>query len=298
MLDLAELKGIIPAMVTPLTEQGSLDLDQLQVYLDFLLEKGITGVFPGGTAGEGVMLTTDEREELLEAVVKHLAGSVPVLAHVGALTTAEVIRLSRHAEDHGAAAVSVVSPFYYTYSEQELVDHYAAVVEATSSIPVYFYNIPSHTGRPIPISTIRQLLANPRIAGIKDSGGDERYLEELCQMQNDQFTVLVGADRLGFKGMKFGARGMVSSFAGVFPESYLDLWHAMQAGDQEAGAAHQKRIDTLVATMYSGLPLNVYKDGLAFRDLPVGQARRPIGPLSPEARSTMEAELRELGYLS
>ncbi len=284
-------------MVTPLTAAGTLDLDQLGVYLDFLLERGVTGVFPGGTAGEGVMLTTEERETLLQAVVGHLDGRVPVLAHVGALTTAEVVRLSRHAEDHGAAAVSVVSPFYFSYSEEELIDHYTQVVEATKDIPVYFYNIPSHTGSALPLNTIRTLVQHPRIAGIKDSGGDERYLQELCQMQSDTFNVLVGADRLGFTGMKFGARGMVSSFAGVFPEVYLDLFRAMQAGDQQRAAGHQERIDTLVKIMYSGKPLNVYKDGLAMRGLPVGQARRPIGPLSSEARAVMEAQLRETGYL-
>ena len=116
-------------------------------------------------------------------------------------------------------------------------------------------------------------------------------------MQTNSFTVLVGADRLGYFGMVAGARGMVSSFAGVIPELYAALYTAIQGQETERAKELQRRIDRLCDILNNGVPLNVYKNGLSLRQMPVGQARRPIGPVPEATWQAMMEALTEEGYL-
>src|ERR671934_2488251 len=141
-----EFHGVLPALITPFTEDGSaIDTDSLAAIVDRLIDAGVAGLVPGGSTGEFTTLTNSERRQLVEATVEAAAGRVPVVAGTGALSTRETVELSVHAERAGAAAVMVVPPFYDAPKWHELKAHYEAVADAIQ-IPIMYYNLPSATG--------------------------------------------------------------------------------------------------------------------------------------------------------
>src|SRR5919112_2664489 len=138
--------GVLPALITPFTEDGAaIDTQALAANVERLIGAGVAGLVPGGSTGEFTTLTNAERRQLTEATVAAAAGRVPVVAGTGALSTAETIELSVHAERTGAAAVMIVPPFYERLGWRELLTHYAAVAERVS-IPIMYYNLPSASG--------------------------------------------------------------------------------------------------------------------------------------------------------
>ncbi len=293
------IKGIYPAMVSPMdASTGAVDDGVVRDLLDFLVEQGVHGVFPAGTAGEGVLLTRSERQHLLAVVCRHVDGKIPVLAHTGAITAEDTILLTRFAEEEGAAAVSIVTPFYYPYSDEELLGYYTSILENTERIPIYFYNIPSHAGNSISLEVVRKLSQSERIAGIKDSSGDQAYLDGLLQLQSEEFDVMVGMDPLVHRGLSGGAVGAVSSFAGVFPEPYLELYRCHQEGRPEEAVAIQERIVDLCSLLQFGAPLSIYKECLTMRGIPAGIARPPIGRITDLRRRETKEALRSRGFLN
>jgi dihydrodipicolinate synthase/N-acetylneuraminate lyase len=172
-----ELHGVLPALITPFTDDGAaIDTDALSAFVDRLIGAGVGGLVPGGSTGEFTTLTTTERKLLVETVVEAAAGRVPVVAGTGALSTRETVELSVAAERAGAAAAMVVPPFYDPPSWRELKEHFQAVADAIS-IPVMYYNLPAVSGTTL---TAAQLAELP-IACLKDTGGDAAFAQELIQ---------------------------------------------------------------------------------------------------------------------
>src|SRR5918996_657056 len=152
-----EFHGVLPALVTPFTEDGdAIDTRSLAAIVDRLIDAGVAGLVPGGSTGEFTALTHAERRELLEATVEAAGGRVPVVAGTGALTTRETVELSVHAQRAGAAAVMIVPPFYDALSWRELRAHYATVADAIS-VPIMYYNLPSASGVKLSADQLRNL---------------------------------------------------------------------------------------------------------------------------------------------
>src|SRR5689334_18280999 len=209
--------GVLPALITPFTEDGgAIDTQALAANVERLIAGGVGGLVPGGSTGEFTTLTNTERRQLTEATVEAAAGRVPVVAGTGALSTAETVELSVHAERAGAAAVMVVPPFYDALSWRELQAHYAAVADAIG-IPIMYYNLPSATGITL---TAEQLRALP-IASLKDTGGDATVATEL--IQTDGPTLLNGWDTLTFAALAAGVKAVVWGTAAIIPEPCVEL---------------------------------------------------------------------------
>ena len=209
--------GVLPALITPFTEDGSaIDTDALAALVDRLIGGGVAGLVPGGSTGEFTTLTNPERRRLAETTVEAAGGRVPVVAGTGALSTRETVELSVHAEQAGAAAVMIVPPFYDAPSWRELLAHYTAVADAID-IPIMYYNLPSASGVKL---TAAQLGALP-ITCLKDTGGDAVAATEL--IQTDGPTLLNGWDTLTFAALAAGVRAVVWGVASVLPEQCVAL---------------------------------------------------------------------------
>lgn len=143
------VKGVIVPLLTPFDDRGELDCPTLVHLVDFLIERGVHGLFPGGTTGEGPLLSTEERLTLAETVVRAANGRLPVIIHTGAITTREAIELTRHAHDCGAAAAALITPYYFRFSAEALFQHFASVCEAVPDYPIYLYNNPAVTNNVI-----------------------------------------------------------------------------------------------------------------------------------------------------
>jgi 4-hydroxy-tetrahydrodipicolinate synthase len=224
--------GVLPALITPFTEDGSaIDTQALAAIVERLVGAGAAGLVPGGSTGEFTTLTNAERRTLVEATVEAAAGRVPVVAGTGALSTRETIELSAHAEQAGATAVMIVPPFYDALSWRELLAHYTAVADAID-IPIMYYNLPSASGVTL---TAEQLRALP-ITCLKDTGGDATAATEL--IQTDGPTLLNGWDTLTFAALAAGARAVVWGVASIVPEPCVEL-HRLLIDDIDLPAARK-----------------------------------------------------------
>src|ERR671921_1734249 len=209
--------GVLPALITPFTEDGAaIDTQALAANVERLIGAGVGGLVPGGSTGEFTTLTNAERRQIVEVTVDAAAGRVPVVAGTGALSTRETVQLSVHAERAGAAAVMVVPPFYDALPWRELLAHYTAVADAIE-IPIMYYNLPSATGVTLSADQLREL----PVASLKDTGGDLAAATEL--IQTDGPTLLNGYDTHTFAALAAGAQAVVWGVASIIPEPCVEL---------------------------------------------------------------------------
>jgi 4-hydroxy-tetrahydrodipicolinate synthase len=227
--------GVLPALITPFTEDGSaIDTDALGTIVDRLIDAGVAGLVPGGSTGEFTTLTHAERLQLIEATVEAAHGRVPVVAGTGALSTSETVELSVSAERAGAAAVMIVPPFYDPLSWRELLAHYTAVAESID-IPIMYYNLPGATGVKLTAAQFREL-QRARVSSLKDTGGDAVAATEL--IQTDGPTLLNGWDTLTFAALAAGVRAVVWGTASILPEQCVEL-HRLLIDDIDLPAARR-----------------------------------------------------------
>ena len=291
-----EFHGVLPALITPFTPDGTaLDTGALAAIVERLVGAGVGGLVPGGSTGEFTTLAHDERRELVEATVAAAAGRVPVVAGTGALSTAATIELSVHAEGAGAAAVMVVPPFYDALGWRELLAHYAAVAERIS-IPIMYYNLPSATGVTL---TPEQLLELKRVAGVtslKDTGGDAVWSTELFQSGQDGPTLLNGWDTLTFSALAAGVPAVVWGVASIVPEQCVEL-HRLLIDDIDLPAARElwTRLWPLCSFLEGRSYPAAVKAACALVGDTTGPVRAPLLALSDEETSELAAVLQRAG---
>lgn len=206
----AEIKGIIPAILTPMNEDESINLDVMREQIDRLIDGGVHGLFPFGTNGEGYILNEKEKEEILEATIAQVNGRVPVYAGTGCISTRDTIRMSKKAQELGADILSIITPSFAVASQKELYDHYVEVAKHVD-IPIVLYNIPARTGNKLLPETVAKLAKDVDvIMGAKDSSGDWENLKAYIQLTRDldkDFRVLSGNDSLILPALKEGGAG-------------------------------------------------------------------------------------------
>lgn len=293
---MANIKGIIPAMVTPLDNQEELDEAGLRRLVNFLIEGGVHGLFPIGSQGEFYAFSPDEKRRVLEVVVDETAGRVPVYAGTGAVTTRQVIELNKIAEETGVDAVSVLTPFFINPSQAELYEHFVAVAEATN-LPVLLYNNPGRTGVKLSVELVARLAEHPNIVGIKDSGGDLSLTIEMIRQTGDDFAVLMGRDSLIFAGLMHGIKGAIAATANVVPALVVEIYEAFQEGDLARALAAQEKLLPLRLAFDLGTFPVVVKDAMNMIGAPVGPARRPLTSLKGNAKDKLSEILKQVGAL-
>ena len=288
-------KGIVAAMVTPFNDDESLDEGGLCAVVRFLIERGVHGLFPAGSQGEFYALTADERRRVLEVTLEAAENRVFVMAHVGAMTTREAMALARHAESAGADALSAVTPFFVRPSQEELYRHYVALASAVG-LPVLAYNNPGRTGvNLLPTTVVRLAHDVPNFVGIKDSSGDLTQFVEYIRLCPSGFQAFMGRDSLIFAGLAHGAAGAVAATANVVPELAVSIYDAVEARDFVRGHELQRLLLPLRQAFDLGSFPAVVKEAMQIIGLPAGPTRRPVGPLSEEARARLREVLEQVG---
>jgi 4-hydroxy-tetrahydrodipicolinate synthase len=293
---MSEFHGVLPALITPFTEDGSaIDADALASFVERLIGAGVGGLVPGGSTGEFTTLTGAERRELVEVTVEAAAGRVPVVAGTGALSTRETVELSVHAERAGAAAVMVVPPFYEPLSERELLAHFTAVAEAIS-IPIMYYNLPSASGLTLTPEQLRELQRVARVTSLKDTGGDAVWATELIQGAEDGPTLLNGWDTLTFAALAAGVRAVVWGTASILPEQCVDL-HRLLIDDIDLPAARDlwARLWPLCHFLENQSYAAAVKTACALVGDTTGSVRAPLLPLADDATAELAGLLERAG---
>jgi 4-hydroxy-tetrahydrodipicolinate synthase len=284
--DQPQFHGVLPALITPFTPDGSaIDGDALAANVERLIGAGVGGLVPGGSTGEFTTLGHAERRELVELTVEAAAGRVPVVAGTGALSTRETVELSVHAEQAGAAAVMIVPPFYDALSWRELLAHYSAVADAIR-VPIMYYNLPSASGVTLSAEQLREL----PVASLKDTGGDAVAATELIQTGGP--TLLNGYDTLTFTALAAGVRAVVWGAASILPEQCVAL-HRLLIDEIDLPAARELWVRLwpvcrfLEAQSYSA----AVKTACALVGDTTGPVRAPLLPLDDEATAELAALL-------
>src|SRR5919197_81477 len=284
--------GVLPALITPFTEDGSaIDAQALAANVERLIGAGVGGLVPGGSTGEFTTLTHAERRRLTEVTVASAAGRVPVVAGTGALSRREPVELGVHAEGAGAPGVMIAPPFYDPLPWRELLAHYTAVAEAID-IPIMYYNLPSASGVTLTAEQLREL----PIACLKDTGGDATAATEL--IQTDGPTLLNGWDTLTFAALAAGVRAVVWGVASILPERCVEL-HRLLIDDIVLPAARElwARLWPLCQFLESQSYPAAVKAACRLVGDTTGPVRAPLLPLDDAATSELAAVL-ELATLA
>ncbi|MBL7198567.1 MAG: 4-hydroxy-tetrahydrodipicolinate synthase [Anaerolineae bacterium] len=292
-----QLAGIIVAMITPFKADESLDEEGLRVVTRFLIERGVHGLFPGGSQGEFYALSTDERQRVLEVTLDAAQEQVFVVAHVGAVTTREAVSLARRAEAAGADALAAITPYFIKPSQEELYRYYMDIASAVS-LPVMAYDNIGRTGVPMPPATVARIARDaPNFSGIKDSSGDLTQFAEHLRLCPPGFRAFVGRDSLIYAALLHGGTGAVTATANVVPDLAVGIYDAVAAGDLgEARALQERLLPVRLAFGLGTFPM-VVKEAMHMLGLPAGPARQPVGPLSEEARAKLRQVLEDAGAL-
>ena len=245
------LRGIIPPMVTPLSDRDTLDAAGLERLVEHVLAGGVQGLFILGTTGEGPSLSYRLRCELIDRVCEQVAGRVPVLVGVSDTSLVESLNLADYAADAGAQAVVLAPPYYYPAGQAELFQ-YVEQIAAELPLPVFLYNLPSHTKLSFEPETVRRLMEIPNVVGLKDSSADMIYFHKvrrLCQQRAD-WSLLIGPEELLAEAVLLGAHGGVSGGANLCPRLYVELYQAAARGDTARGAELHAKVIEISQTIY------------------------------------------------
>jgi 2-dehydro-3-deoxy-D-pentonate aldolase len=305
------LRGIIPPVVTPLAGPDQLDAPALERLIDYMISGGVHGLFLLGSCGEGPSLSHRLRRELVDRACKFVDRRVPVLVGITDPCFAESMNLAKHGADAGADAVVLSAPYYYPMEQSELVA-YARQIAHQSPLPVTLYNIPSLTRTSFELESIRQLMDEQSIVGLKDSSGDLVYFQsvrELTRQRND-WTLLIGQEQLLAEAMALGADGGVCGGANVWPQLFVQIYEASLATTDTAAVEQcdvlpylEDRSDRLAGIYHSGdatitapSVIKGLKAALAILGIARDEPAPPLAPLTAAEKHHVETILRELDF--
>jgi 4-hydroxy-tetrahydrodipicolinate synthase len=288
------IQGSLPAIVTPMHEDGSLDLPRLRALVDWHIAEGSDGIVVVGTTGESPTVDFDEHCQLIETVVEQAAGRVPVVAGTGANSTSEAIELAGFAKKAGANAHLSVVPYYNKPTQEGLYRHFKAVAEAVD-LPMMLYNVPGRTGADLGNDTALRLAEVPGIIGIKDATGNIERGSDLLKRAPPRFAVLSGDDATCLALTLLGGKGVISVTANVAPRLMHEMIVAALAGDLALARTINFRLLGLHRQLFvEANPIPV-KWACQQMGLIEGGLRLPMTPLSAESHERVRSALREAG---
>ena len=278
------LSGVIPPIVSPLLAHDQLDTAGVDRVVEHLIGGGVAGIFALGTTGEGPSLNYQIRYEMVERTCDRAAGRVPVLVGVTDSSLSESLALAEHAHSSGAAAIVAAAPFYFDVSQGALTQWFWKLADE-SPLPVILYNMPSCVGVTLSLELVAALASHPNVAGIKDSGGDLRYFQQLCVefRKPGRFFVFMGPEELLADAVALGGDGGVCGGANLLPSVYTSLYQAAVRRDSGEIPHWHNVIHDLFASVYrdeSGRMKLI--PGLKYAMAQVGLCQSVIAPpLSP-----------------
>lgn len=290
-------RGIYCPNIVPLDDAGDIDEAGLRGYVDWLIARGVHGLYPNGSTGEFTRFTPTERRRIVEIVIDQAAGRVPVLAGAAEANVRETLAACEHYAKLGARAVAIVSPFYYEVGPEGIYAYFAEIARHTP-IDVTLYNIPLFAS-PIDLATVRRLADEcPHIVGIKDSSGDVGFMREMLaaiRPQRPDWSFLTGWDAQLVPMLEAGADGGTNATSGIAPEWTRALFDTMGAGDRDAAAALQQRITRIFDAMFGAADFpGGFRMGLGLRGVRTGPGRMPLSPALRDQHARSRAELRAL----
>lgn len=286
--------GIIPPVITCFDKNGKIN-ESAQRELIRYLAQHVQGFYPCGTYGSGPLMSTEERKRVAEIVIAE-KGSAKVIIHVGAASTAEALDLAQHAEAAGADAIGAIPPYYYAYSQAQLIEHYRKLIKAVK-IPVFVYNNPELSRNPVNPESLR-VLAEDGLGGVKDSSFDlVNFYNYVLAVKKPGFAFIVGTEAIAAAALDAGAVGVIAGLANVFPEFMADFFSTWKKGDSKATVKKQLEVMRARNVLKLGPTLTMTYAALRMRGFDPGYPRAPYTDISKDIYDKAFKEFQEMGLI-
>ena len=282
-MDIKKLYGIMPALMTAF-DGDKIDNARIGELVRKLGNDGVHGLYVGGSSGEMVLCSTEERKELLETVMEN-KGDLAVISHVGCLSTKDTVELSKHAKSCGADAVSSVTPLYYKYSFEEVKTYYKRIAEA-SELPVIMYNIPGLTGTAYGYDQLCELLEIEGVQGMKFTSSDFYLLNRLVNTYPEK-VFYNGADEMLLSGLAAGAQGGIGTTYNFMPDLMVKIYSLASEGKIEEARVVQSVANKAIATVLRNGGIPSCKHLISLYGVPYGECREPFLPLEDKAKDDL-----------
>ena len=290
------ITGSLVAIVTPMHEDGSVDLDSLAGLIEYHIEAGTDGIISVGTTGESATLSHDEHQVVIEKTIQCVNGRIPVIAGTGSNSTAEALELTKAAHELGADACLLVVPYYNKPPQEGLYQHFKLIAESVP-IPQILYNVPGRTSVDLHNSTAIRLSQIDNIIGIKDATADIERGRKLMEQSADDFVSYSGQDTAAMELMLAGAKGTISVTANVAPKLMHEMCTAAVAGNTDLAVELNDKLMPLHESMFIESNPIPAKWGVSQQGFIQNSLRLPLVPLSDEAQDPVRAAMITIGVL-
>ncbi|MEC9145705.1 MAG: 4-hydroxy-tetrahydrodipicolinate synthase [Pseudomonadota bacterium] len=289
--------GSYTALITPFSN-GRVDEDAFRKLVEFQIESGTHGLVPVGTTGESPTLSHDEHDRVIELCIEQAAGRVPVIAGAGSNSTAEAVRLARHAADAGADGVLIVSPYYNKPTQEGLYRHFTSVAEAVD-VAVIVYDIPGRSiVRVDDANLVRMNAAFPNISGIKDATSEVGRPPRILNALGNGFSQLSGEDATTLPYLAGGGHGAISVTSNIAPKALADMHNAWKASDVKTAQAINARMIDLHDAMFCEASPGPVKYAAERLGLCSAETRLPLCEIADESKARVDAALRGAGLIN
>lgn len=286
-----EITGVIPALVTPFDENEEFDPIRCKNLVNWLLEQGVNGFYLTGSTGEGFLLSIEERKKVVETVLETVNGRVPVIVHIGAISTKLSIDLAKHAKDHGADAISSVPPFYWKWDQDHIFNYYNDIANAVD-LPMIVYNVPL-TGL-LGFDTIKRLSTIDNVKGIKYTASSHHEIHKIKDQCGKDFIVYSGADEMALSGIFNGADGIVGSFYSELPDLFVKIYNLTLNENYKEAQRLQKMAVSIIDASLKYDYYAAIKTGCKFMGVDAGYVRKPFYNLTNEQIISYKQDLKEI----
>lgn len=281
-----KFKGLFSALLTPFNEDSSINFDSLEKLVEFNLQNGIDGFYVGGSTGEGLLLSPEERMQVFECVKKANNGRATLIAHVGTICTLDAIKMAKKAEELEYDAISAVAPYYYGFTLDAVLGYYNDIVNSTS-LPMVIYNFPNSGGFSLTKEIANKLFENEKFIGIKHTSGDMFTLNQFKTLDRE-IVVYNGFDETLLAGLSMGADGAIGSTYNFMGKKFKKIMNCFNSGEIETAKALQNEANEIICEMIKYGVFQSEKAILTEMGIDMGQCRAPFLPISDECRASMK----------
>ena len=277
--------GIIPAFYGCYDTEGNISTSAVEQFAQHLISKGVKGLYVGGSSGECIYQSVEERKEVLAHIMKVAKGKITVIAHVAANNTKDSCTLAAHAESLGVDAIAAIPPIYFRLPDFAIIDYWNAISASAPNTDFIIYNIPQLAGVALTPSALKEMLKNPRVIGVKNSSMPTMDIQTFKCIGGENFVVFNGPDEQLVAGLTMGAIGGIGGTYGVMPELYIKIKKLIDIGDVKGAYALQIKANEIIAKLTScqGNMYAVIKEIIKIREgIDLGGVRYPLPQIVSE----------------